>query len=103
MRAEHLKSSCYFASAQTPIEIFFGYCTLAICQTYFCLLIYDAAALMLFLFSMQTLFFVQLTSLETRKVLEQIINYVIYKVLSLLYFLSALLLCIVKELLHWTS
>ena len=65
-------------------------------------IIYDAAALMLFLFSMQTLFFVQLTSLETRKVLEHIINYVIYKVLSLLYFLSALL-CIVKELLHWTS
>jgi hypothetical protein len=42
---------------------------------------------MLFPFAMQTLFFVQLTSIETRKVLEHIINYVIYKVLSLLYFL----------------
>jgi hypothetical protein len=30
---------------------------------------------------MQTLFFVQLTSSETRKVLEHIINYVIYKVI----------------------
>jgi autocrine motility factor receptor len=30
---------------------------------------------------MQTLFFVRLTSSETRKVLEHIINYVIYKVI----------------------
>jgi hypothetical protein len=35
---------------------------------------------------LQTLFFVRLTSLETRKVLEQIINYVIYKVISLCQF-----------------
>lgn len=37
---------------------------------------------------MQTLFFVQLTSSETRKVLEHIINYVLYKVSALSISLS---------------
>jgi hypothetical protein len=50
---------------------------------------------MLFPFAMQTLFFVQLTSIETRKVLEHIINYVIYKVLSLLY-----ILCLLQNILR---
>ena len=80
-------SYCYFTSVKTSLLMHLNSATyLYIKHISAFPLFYGAAVLMLFPFAVQTLFFVQLTSIETRKVLEHIINYVIYKVLSLLYF-----------------